>query len=79
MGTTLDYILSEEEVANLPEPIRAQREAHIQALRDFNTEHPLVDGGESTEAFSAMIMSRVIMDAVTRRVLTLDEEDGDAG
>lgn len=65
----LDYILSEEERERLPDPLRHQRDAHIDAIRELQTKHPLEDGGESVQQFSGMVINRVIMDAVTRNLL----------
>lgn len=68
-----DYPLTIEEIEKLPEPLRAQREAHVEFINEFKTEHPIEDGGESTEAFSHMLVMRAIMDEVTRRVLNNDK------
>ena len=73
---TVDYVLTEEEVENLPEPIRVQREAHIQFIRDMETQHPIEDGGSSVDDLAHAIMMRAIMDATTRSILTKEDEDG---
>ena len=69
------YVLTPKEADALPEPLRAQREAHLEYLQAFPTVHPLIDGGTSADDFAHAIVMRVIMDAVTRRVLN-GEPDG---
>ena len=64
-----DYVLSEEEIKQLPEPIKKQRDAHIEYIHKMETEHPLKDGGESCRELSSIIMIRAVLDEVTRNVL----------
>ena len=63
------YTLSEEEVNQLPQAIKKQREAHIEYIREMETKHPIEDDGQSCENLSSMIMIRAILDEVTRKVL----------
>ena len=74
---TVDYVLTEEEIENLPEPIRAQREAHLEFIRDMETQHPIEDGGSSVNDLAHAIMMRAVMDAATRSILTNGGQDGE--
>ena len=69
----IDYILSDEEQDRLPEPLRAQRDAHIDAIRNLQTRNPMLDNFESVDELCSMIMNRIMMDAVTRNILLKKE------
>ena len=69
----IDFILSDEEQERIPEPLRMQRDAQIDAIRNLQTRTPMLDGGESVDNLCGMIMHRVIMDAVTRNIILKKE------
>lgn len=74
----IDYVLSDEEVANLPEAIRDQRDAHVQFIREMETQNPIADGGSSVDDLTHAIMMRVIVDAATRDILANGGTNGKA-
>ena len=65
----LDWILTDEEQAELPQPLRDARDAHIDAIRELETQHPVKDSVESIEQLRGMVIDRVIMDMVTRNLI----------
>ena len=73
----LDYALTEEEEAELPEVIREQRRAHMIAISEMETQHPFADDGKSVEEFMNAIVMRTILDEVTRRVILEPDKGAD--
>ena len=65
----IDYVLTEEEIKKLPKPLREQREAYIDHIRNTETKHPSTDNSESVTELSNMVVARTILDEVTRRIL----------
>ena len=74
-SSIVEYPLTDEGVAKLPEPLRIQRDAQLQYIEDYPTEHPLTDNGKSVNHLAHTILKRAIMDEVTRRIFQEDDDD----
>lgn len=70
----LDMLLTGEDCKKLPEDIAAQRACWIDTLITAETQAPVDDNGESTNWLINTIMSRAVLDVVTRNMLLTPEE-----
>ena len=73
----LDMFLTGEDCKKLPEDIAAQRACWIDTLITAETQDPVDDNGESTKWLVNTIMSRAVLDVVTRNMLLTEETDDD--